>query len=322
MSNWKNVNNWHWTEKNCLPWATNYLTEKLKGLTAERDSYSVEIDNVDSITGDVNLNQRKGKIITLYDVVIKLKWTGVLPSGEKAKGHISVPEVAHDTDEDDFVFEVSIDNDTREKDAFRNIIRTLLKEQMIKVFLSFPKDLVEHHSKDVYIPKELLGTPAPVNTTGITNVQVLNEKSVKDTVVASVTKGEPKKVNTTTLNDTIEFVTSAAQLYAALTDSTLMSIWSRSDVQFGKEKGAPFRLFGGNISGELIELQENKKIQLKWRSNLWPESHYSIVTIELEELSGSVNLILKQEGVPVGQEDITRDNWNRFYWNSIKSTFG
>lgn len=27
-------------------------------------------------TGDVDLNQRKGKIITIYDVVLKLDWQG------------------------------------------------------------------------------------------------------------------------------------------------------------------------------------------------------------------------------------------------------
>jgi hypothetical protein len=32
-ANWKNVNNWHWVEKNCLPWARDYLTQRLEKLT-------------------------------------------------------------------------------------------------------------------------------------------------------------------------------------------------------------------------------------------------------------------------------------------------
>jgi activator of HSP90 ATPase len=75
-TNWKNVNNWHWVEKNCLPWAQEYLAGKLTGLQVTRGSLTVQIESVASVSGDVDLNQRKGKVITIYDLAINLDWKG------------------------------------------------------------------------------------------------------------------------------------------------------------------------------------------------------------------------------------------------------
>lgn len=71
------------------------------------------------MTGDVDVSQRKGKVITLFDVELKLAWEGIsnvilfmsassfsegkIRNGETVSGSISVPEVAHDTEEDEYV---------------------------------------------------------------------------------------------------------------------------------------------------------------------------------------------------------------------------
>lgn len=62
--------------KNCLKWAQNYFTTQLVGLEAEKNGNTASITKMVECTGDVDLNQRKGKIITIYDVVLKLNWKG------------------------------------------------------------------------------------------------------------------------------------------------------------------------------------------------------------------------------------------------------
>jgi activator of HSP90 ATPase len=62
--------------KNCLKWAQNWFTEQLVGLEAEKDGNKASITKMVECTGDVDLNQRKGKIITIFDVVLKLNWKG------------------------------------------------------------------------------------------------------------------------------------------------------------------------------------------------------------------------------------------------------
>lgn len=47
------------------------------GLEAEKDGNKARISKMVDCTGDVDLNQRKGKIITIYDVVLKLNWEGM-----------------------------------------------------------------------------------------------------------------------------------------------------------------------------------------------------------------------------------------------------
>ncbi len=101
-ANWKNVNNWHWVEKNCNPWAKDYFTTKFVGTKAEEGEKSVSITELSSFSGDVDLNQRKGKIITIYDVEMKLKWSGNAAE-KKVTGSIHIPEYMHDTEKDEIV---------------------------------------------------------------------------------------------------------------------------------------------------------------------------------------------------------------------------
>jgi activator of HSP90 ATPase len=125
-----NPNNWHWVNKDVRPWAQDWLSQELVGLKASReDGTSAEISKVLSMDGDVDVSQRKGKVITIYDVRLQLEYTGKVPvkPGDKKKeknedeeddeeaeasqegdtkdisGTITIPEVAHDTEEDEYV---------------------------------------------------------------------------------------------------------------------------------------------------------------------------------------------------------------------------
>lgn len=89
--------------KDCRSWAKTYFTQQLVGLTVEKDRSKVRITSLDECTGDVDLNQRKGKLLAIYDVALKLSWEAQLRDGSKTYGTISVPEVAYDTDMDDYV---------------------------------------------------------------------------------------------------------------------------------------------------------------------------------------------------------------------------
>jgi activator of HSP90 ATPase len=64
--------------KNCLNWAKTYFQEELVGVEAEKNGIKVSVTRVSDVTGDVDLNQRKGKIITIFDVEIKLEWKGMM----------------------------------------------------------------------------------------------------------------------------------------------------------------------------------------------------------------------------------------------------
>ena len=62
--------------------------------------------------------------------------------------------------------------------------------------------------------------------------------------------------------------------------------------------GGTFEMFGGNVHGKNLELVKYSKIVQEWRFKNWPEGHYSIVTINIEQKETSTDVSVTQTGVP------------------------
>lgn len=72
-----NPNNWHWVNKDVSDWAKEYLEKNLAEISAEDGDVSAKVSKLVSMDGDVDVSQRKGKVITLFDVVLKLEYEGI-----------------------------------------------------------------------------------------------------------------------------------------------------------------------------------------------------------------------------------------------------
>jgi activator of HSP90 ATPase len=133
----------------------------------------------------------------------------------------------------------------------------------------------------------------------------------------------------TTLTDSAEFRTTAAELYTTFTDASRLAAFTRSaPLRFeGARPGGRFELFGGNVSGAFVELRPDPpapRIVQTWRLAQWPAGHYSTLHIRFEQDNDDHVTVMRVqwEGVPVGQEEVTRRNWGEYYVRSIKTTFG
>lgn len=140
-----NPNNWHWVNKDVSVWAQEYLNKELVGLKASKeDGTSAEISKILSMDGDVDVSQRKGKVITIFDVRLQLEYTGKVPVKEKkleedggeekevegskdVSGTITIPEVAHDTEEDEYVVRLILPLDWRLRATLLTILCHSLK---------------------------------------------------------------------------------------------------------------------------------------------------------------------------------------------------
>jgi activator of HSP90 ATPase len=71
-----NPNNWHWVSKDVSGWAKDFLTQELVGISAQEGAVTAKIDSILSMDGDVDVSQRKGKVITIFDVKLSLEWSG------------------------------------------------------------------------------------------------------------------------------------------------------------------------------------------------------------------------------------------------------
>jgi activator of HSP90 ATPase len=69
----RNVNEWHWTEKDLTALSKAKLSELLIGVQASDDiGNTAKIEKVKKIDGDAYCNTRKGKRILGYDLVVQM----------------------------------------------------------------------------------------------------------------------------------------------------------------------------------------------------------------------------------------------------------
>ena len=71
-----NPNNWHCVSKDAAPWAKDYLSGQVTQISAEEGDVSAKISKLVSMDGDVDVNQRKGKVIRIFDVKLHLEYEG------------------------------------------------------------------------------------------------------------------------------------------------------------------------------------------------------------------------------------------------------
>ncbi|KAI0851161.1 activator of Hsp90 ATPase [Daldinia vernicosa] len=317
-----NPNNWHWVSKNAGEWTRQWFEENLTKISAEDGEVTAKINKVVSMDGDVDVSQRKGKVITIYDVKLVLEYSGSAPGEESVSGTITVPEVAHDTDEDDFVFEIDIYSESQEKQPVKDLVRSKITPQLRKEFANLTPALIAEHGKDI---QHAAGTNPSSGFTA-PKYHVPSSATPKADTGASAQKNSGSVVNTTTVTDQEEFRTTAAELYQTFTDPQRLAAFTRAPPKRfdGAQKGGKFELFDGNVSGEYEELEEPTKITQTWRLNQWPAGHYSKQVIEFDQndVDGVTVMRVTWSGVPVGQEEVTKRNWEEYYVKSIKKTFG
>ncbi|KAH9864389.1 hypothetical protein J1614_010323 [Plenodomus biglobosus] len=319
-----NPNNWHWVNKDVSGWTREYLDKELVQISVEDGGVSAKIDKVVSMDGDVDVSQRKGKVITIFDVKLKLEYSGKNAEGEEASGTITVPEVAHDTEEDEYVFEIDVYSDESSKQPVKDLVRSKILPQLRKSFAKLGPAVMAEHGKDIQ------HAPGTNPGSGFTAPKVYSSSSVNKSESKTGASGSQKSssgavVNVTTINDSTEFRTDAANLYQTFTDPQRIAAFTRSPPKFnGAKPGATFELFGGNVSGEYVELQEPTHIVQKWRLAQWPAGHYSTLSIWFDQNDIDAVTVMRVEwkGVPVGQEEPTKTNWDQYYIRSIKQTFG
>jgi activator of HSP90 ATPase len=217
---------------------------------------------------------------------------------------------------------VSLYSEESEKTPVKDLVRSKIIPQLRPKLAKLGPALIAEHGKDIQHapgsnPSSGFSTPKHVP------IPAANQASKLAASTQSSSKGS---VNVTTLTDSTEFRTSAAELYQTFTDPQRIAAFTRSvPSKFeGAKKGGKFELFGGNVTGEYVELEEPTKIVQKWRLAQWPAGHYSTLNIRFEQNNVDSITVMRVDwqGVPIGQEDVTKRNWGEYYVRSIKTTFG
>lgn len=326
-----NPNNWHWVDKNCISWARDYFKTELVGVKAEDSTAKAEISEVKCVEGDVEVCQRKGKVISLFDVAIEMKYQGSVGE-ESVSGSIKVPEVSYDNDEDDYQFQIAIDSDSSDKLPVKTLVRQKLVPELRKKLGAFGPKLIQTHGGGI---QHSGNEPIHWSQSKVTS----NSASAKDSAPSGSTSSEQKSssttstgaqgqyfgvqaYNTTTVNVDSVFNASPEQVYATLIEPQQVAVWSRSAPNVEPKVGGTFSLFGGGVTGKFEELEVGKKIKQQWRLRDWKHGHYAVVTYTFKVGDGETTMNTHWEGVPVGQEEAVENNFQEYYIKPIKVTFG
>lgn len=218
-------------------------------------------------------------------------------------------------------FEIDIFSESKEKQPVKDLVRSKLVPQLRKEFQKLADALITEHGKDIqHAPGS---NPSSGFSTPRTLPQAASKTAAQPTTSQTSSSGV---VNTVTVRDDQEFRTTAEEMYETFVDPQRLAAFTRAPPKLfeGAKKGGKFELFDGNVSGEYLELEKPKKIVQSWRLNQWPAGHYSKLNIEFDQndIDHVTVMRVTWEGVPVGQEDVTKRNWGEYYVRSIKQTFG
>lgn len=317
-----NVNNWHWTEKNASGWSQEKLKSLFEGLKVANEEYCCEITELSKCEGEASASNRKAKLIFFYEWEIKCEWKGeVLSSGNVYKGNLEIPNLSDENEPKDIETNVTV---TNEKDEGYKVKEFMRKEGLSIIQAQVAKYIAElktEFSQGMILAKDA-SQKGSVNSAEKSSSPNVAKDKLSQPVVDNASKPLGVKIHCKRVTDKQKFQCSPGDLYRALTDKDMVKAYTRSEVKMNVEKGGQFILFGGNITGEFVELEYNKKIVMRWRTKSWPAEHFSTVTMDIDEKDDGTELKLTQTGVPDAEYERTRQGWNNFYWEAIKQTFG
>ncbi|KAH8298391.1 hypothetical protein KR018_012639 [Drosophila ironensis] len=346
-----NVNNWHWTEKNATPWSKERLHQLFKDfkignlkflpksnlfpwILAGQGEIECEVNAVDTCTGEATVNNRKGKLIFFYEWELVLKWSGRLLGNSKLshKGKLTIPNLSEENELSDVEITVTIDESNDESETLKQFMYNVGRDKVRQQLGAYIRELKEEYSKNLILPKkgaedsqQAVNANANAHSQEASNARNAAQKAASNTSLSSP-KGSNSavgcKLDVRTLSMTEEFRCRANDLYNVLTRSDMLTAFTRAPAKVDAVRGGEFALYGGTVLGKFEELVPEKKIQQSWRLKNWASGHYSNVVIELEETSSSTMMTLMQTGIPASEYDAMKTNWHRYYWHSIKQTFG
>jgi activator of HSP90 ATPase len=121
------------------------------------------------------------------------------------------------------------------------------------------------------------------------------------------------------IRQTATFKTTPHEVYEILMDSKKHGQFTGSEAKISRKVGGKFTIYGGEISGENLELLPDQKIVQSWRYSDWPEGIYSKVIFSLEPTVKGTRLTFTQSGVPDDKYEDIKQGWKDYYWEPMKA---
>jgi activator of HSP90 ATPase len=132
------------------------------------------------------------------------------------------------------------------------------------------------------------------------------------------------------IHQEISFKASRRRVYHALTTASefdavsrlsdalaLMTAPGAKPTSISGEAGGAFTLFGGYISGRILELQPNERLVQAWRTASWKPGAYSIAHFALLDDGAGSKLNFEHRGFPDSEGEHLAGGWQVHYWTPL-----
>jgi activator of HSP90 ATPase len=131
------------------------------------------------------------------------------------------------------------------------------------------------------------------------------------------------------IHQVVDFTAGPARIYRALTTDEFDKVVRLSaamhsgmalgsaPTQIDAQPGGAFSLFGGYVTGRILELEPNVRIVEAWRSGSWAAGAYSIATFGLAPLGTGTRLTFDHAGFPNGEAATLAKGWQENYWEPL-----
>ncbi|XP_036942839.1 activator of 90 kDa heat shock protein ATPase homolog 1-like [Acanthopagrus latus] len=317
-----NVNNWHWTERDVSSWSSECLRQLLLSVRVEGAEGVCQLTDLPKLDGEAWINNRKGKLIFLYEWQLRASWLGTSSAGVKFRGTVDVFNLSDENDMDDLDISVSLGKDQPNTPLLDLMKRTGTKE-IQRVLGDYVRQLKSEFSQGMILPTA--GGPKKPHPDAKKS-QIQTTKTQINPAPRCSSGPSPclsgVRISTCSFSLKETFQTSPDELYRTFINQEFVQVFTRSAALVDGRCGGRFQLLDGNVSGEFTQLVPDQRIEMRWRFRTWPSEHYANISLELVDQGDETELRMECRGVPVGEEESTREGWTRFYFQAIKQTFG
>lgn len=112
-----------------------------------------------------------------------------------------------------------------------------------------------------------------------------------------------------------------AKVYEALTNSATHSKFTGAPADIDAKVGGAWSAYGGQISGQNIELVAGVRIVQTWRAGNWPAGTHTLVRFELSPEGNGTKLTLDHDAVTDEQMPHLAAGWENMYWVPLRKFF-
>ncbi|CAK9199805.1 unnamed protein product [Sphagnum troendelagicum] len=342
-----NVHNWHWAEKDCLPWSKKRLAQLLQNIDILNGEGGLWIKTTSAVEvdGEAYVNIRKGKIIPGYEISVKLGWIGEAKDGSgnslaSVEGSVDLPYIADENANDVPELKVSVREESAVAQRLREAFLVKGKPVVLEKIAQYVKDMAAGGPAKDELAEGVAKGGGAKSSNNNNNDKPVVKASGTETVGKTVTpppnpktaapnpKAQKEGFKTITLTE--RFHCRPRDLYSVLLDEKRWRAFTQSAAKISTEEGGTFSIFDGAVTGINMQLQEDKLIVQRWRFSSWADGQYSNVCLTLEEPEIGVTIVkLTQTEVPeedrFGNATVvenTERGWRDLIFHKIRAVFG